>query len=326
MLFKNISIKDIDFSCDFFKFLPVDPSRQKILFQNIKKNGILYPPVLIKDNNLEKFIVVNGFKRLFSALKLEKESVNALVMDYSPQSFLKGFYLRAAEKNNEIFDESLKFYAQSKLYQIILNIKNIFPEFDFELIINELFGNNKNFINKIIKFSNSPFFVQKAFFEGKIALPVLFDVLKYKENEIKDILYIFNELSPGLNRQREIISLADELSHRDDKTISEIICQDDISQILKDEKLPNPQKLSFVINSLNLKRYPEMINLKEKFEILAHESGFNENPRIFSPKNFEDSDFKIEFKFNSVETYVKVCKKINKSLEKGYIERFLNFI
>lgn len=326
MQYKNILIKDIDFSCDFFKFLPVNSDRQKNLCTNIKKNGILYPPVLIKSRNSEKFIVVNGFKRLFCALKLEEKSQDCLVMDFDVQSFIKGLHLRSSEKNNENLDESLRFYTESRLYKIILNIKKVFPDFDIDPVFNDFFGKNKLFINKIIRFSDSPYFVQKAFFEGKIALPVLFNVLDYNEYEIKNIISFFNKLSPGLNRQREILVLAEEISHRDDKTISEVLNEDAINQVIENNKISKPQKLSLVINLLNLKRYPEMVNLREKFDLIAFESELNQNPRIIYPKNFEDSNFKIELNFNNIETCTKICKKINKSLEKGYIEKFLNLI
>jgi len=326
MLFRNITLNDIDFSSNFFKFLPVQTNRQKFLYKDIKKNGILYPPVLIENKNSEKFIVVNGFKRVLGALKSGEKSINALVMDYSSDSFLKGFYLRAADKDNEIMDESLRFYAESRLYRILINIKDIFPEINLKSLMDDHFGRNIKYLDKVCQFSKTPFFIQKAFFEGKIALPVLFEVLKYKEHDTKNIIVFFGELSPGLNRQREIISLVEELAHREDKSISEVLEDSSINQILKDDKLAKPQKLSFIISLLNQKRYPEMTKLKKSFDMLAKESGFSENPKIFSPKNFEDSDFRLELKFNSVETYLKLCKKINKSLEKGEIERFFNLV
>lgn len=324
MLFKNILLKDIDFSSNFFRFLPVQTGRQKSLYKEIRKNGILYPPVLIE--NKDKYILVSGFKRTLGALKSGKKSVDALVMDYSPDSFLKGFYLRAADKDNENFDETLKFYAESRLYSILLRIKDIFPQINFQSFIDENLGKNKKYIEKVSQFLKTPFFIQKAFFEGKIALPVLFEVLKYNAQDTKNIIAFFGELSPGLNRQREIISLVEELAHKEDKSISEVLGDSSLIQIINDDKSPKPQKLSFIISLLNQKRYPEMSRLRKSFELLAKESGFSDNPKIISPKNFEDSDFRLELKFNNVETYFKLCKKINKSLEEGDIERFFNLV
>lgn len=326
MQFKNICIDDIDFSCRLFRFLPVDRDRQKRLFTDVAKNGILSPPILINDKDSGKFIIVSGFKRLLAFLKTGEKYFNALVMDYCRDSFVKGFYLRWSDNGSESSDESLTFYARARLYKMLYEITEIFPEIDFQKERDYCFGKNKSFIRKISLFAETPLFVQKSFLNQVIALPVLFEVLKYDCQEIRNILTFFQELSPGLNRQRELLSLVEELSHNEDKSISEIIGEDFISETVSDDKLSRPQKLSTVISHLTEKRYPEMIRLRESFVSLAKESDLSENPKIIHPKNFEDSNFKIELKFNNIETYLKLCKKMSKSFEKGDIQRFFELI
>jgi hypothetical protein len=323
MQFKNISVKDIDFSCKLFRLLPVENSRQKSLYLGIKKNGILNPPILIEDTKKQKFIIVQGFKRLVCLLKSGETKTCALVMENNLDSFLKGFYLRCHDKDCETLEESVSFYAKSRLYDILLNIYQIFPEIDFEAQKKSYLGQNKNFIKKISVFSKLPFFVHKAFLNNVISLPVLLDLQKkYKIDDIKQILVFFQNLSPGLNRQRELLILLEELAHNEDKTVSELIEDKEIIKIISDGSLAKPQKLSMIIRLLNEKRFPEMIKLKTRFELLAKEAKLSENPKILSPRNFEDTNFKIELKFNNIETYLNLCKKMSNSYETGEINRF----
>ncbi|MDY0132532.1 MAG: hypothetical protein RBR53_07675 [Desulforegulaceae bacterium] len=324
MQFRDISINDIDFNYSLFRLFPVETKTFNNLFLNIEKLGVLSPPILIEDKNLKKFIVVDGFKRLLSVLKSEKKNCSCLVMDYSADSFLKGFYLKFLDKEIENFDESLNFYAKSKLYKILSGINEIFPKINIKAEKDFWFGKNKDFINKIISFSKAPFYIQDAFLKGVIALPLLFDLLNHEEDEIKSILIFFKNLSPNLNRQRELLNLLEELAHIEDKDISEIINQNRINQIILDEKLSKPQKLNIIIKFLTEKRYPEMIKLKDKFQLLAKESGFEKNPKIIPPKNFENIDFKVELSFNSLETYINLCEKMSENIKKGYIEKFVN--
>ncbi len=320
MQYKEVFLKDIDFSDTIFKILPDYSDEFEIIFKSVSKKNILNPPFLIEKKG--SFIIVEGFKRIAAALQCGFEKCFALVLDFSKESYKKAFDIINSKYLG--FKDSESFLIKAGLYQLAVKITEIFSETDLCYFEEEIFGKkkNNNYLSKIKSFLESPRFLQVDLLNKVIALPVFLQIIKYEYEDIAAVSRLFNILHPGLNRQRELLLLLEEIAHIEDKNIAEIIDENELVKVMEDSESSDSVKLNTLLALLRKKRFPVMTEINERFMLLAKSSGLLGNPKISSSGNFENNNFKIEFSFNSFETYVNMCNKLN---EKKILKEFKDF-
>ena len=280
--YQNISLEDIDFKDFTFRLNCLAPSEN--LYFSIKSHGLLEPVVLQK-KELNKYLIIFGFRRLEVLKKLGEKSVQAILLD----KIKKDDYLRYIFLKN--FKEGLSAVSKIKLISIL--------EDNFEVRPEDLISLGKKKLNIPEEFIGDQ---QKRSLFFKLPLNLL-DYLAEKKigfRLIDDLLllppFFWEKLSAWIsitemrvNFFKKILDLLIDIWRRDKKKklkVSEIkkIEDNEDRKVLEEELYKNLFKI----------RYPEYSSLKRQVENLK-EDFLSQGIHIDFPEFFEGEQLNISF-------------------------------
>jgi hypothetical protein len=125
------------------------------------------------------------------------------------------------------------------------------------------------------------------------------------------LLSLISPLKLGENRLREILTLLEETSRRNQSTVKEIAGRPEIQAILSQEELTPSQKTERVKKSLSGLRYPELNQLEKAFEKKRKDLNLPPNISLRHPPFFEGKGLKMEFEFESIEEYQTILSALS---------------
>ncbi|MBW2559197.1 MAG: hypothetical protein JRD69_10270, partial [Deltaproteobacteria bacterium] len=97
---------------------------------------------------------------------------------------------------------------------------------------------------------------------------------------------IFNDLKLGLNKQRELITMINEISLRENIPVMKVIQESDFQEILQNDELDRTKKTEKLRFYLKKRRYPSITRAEEKFEELVKKIKARKQYETDSPKKF----------------------------------------
>lgn len=131
-------------------------------------------------------------------------------------------------------------------------------------------------------------------------------------------LRLFEELKPGTNFQREILSLTEEIALRDGVPAENVL--EETASGIPDATHPRARRIEAMRNGLFRRRYPRLSAHEEKFARTAAKINVGPNVTWNHEPAFEDGRVTVTFSFESKKEFEKILKELAGASQGGVIE------
>lgn len=286
----DIYLDEIDWDDNFFK-ISSTLHPQKIT-QSISAIGLINQPWVVAKNN--KISIVSGFNRLWACRRLNLTSISVKQLD--PKTSLKECAVIAIADN--AFQRPLNIIEQSRGYALLDSVCEDKQTF-LKLLSVAGLSNNFSWIAKVMPLCNLPQSVQDGIGNEAIPLAIAQMLSEMEKNTAIFLSRLFQDLSLGLNKQREIIQISSEIAKRDDLTILEIFYEKEMLAIIENPRLDKNRKASMIRQRLRHQRYPHLSQKNENFENAIRQLKLGNQVRLSPPAYFEGKNFNLSFDFST---------------------------
>jgi len=146
-----------------------------------------------------------------------------------------------------------------------------------------------------------------------------FNIRKFATLNPDDRIAILSLISPlklGENRLREILTLLEEISRRNQNRVREIVQRPEIQAVLSQKELTPSQKTERVKKILVDLRYPKMHQLEEEFEKKKKGLNLPSSVTLHHQPFFEGRGLRVQFQFETMEEYQAILNYLSNLADK----------
>jgi len=279
------------------------------LVASIKEIGLINTPILEKKGTGTDFIIVSGFRRIAACNLLNIKQIKSRIANSEIPQLDRA---KVAISENS-FQRVLNLIETSRA----LNLLSRFPEETDRLSKNAstlaLPGNPK-MIDTVMQLSLLPSCIQSAVITDTIGLTVALHLGKLEVAAAEILVNIFKKLKLSLNKQRELILLSEEISHREDKSLLEVLNGPPIERMMNDTDMDRSQQGRELRRYLKQRRYPELSHAEALFEKEKKALKLENQIRLLPPANFEGQDYTFYIQFKTLEEFnnrLKTLSRVN---------------
>jgi len=313
----NIQQVALDAICldDFFFRITTDKPINELV-QSIRDIGLINPPLLIQNENT--YIIVSGFRRI-KAVSLTGEKKIAAQIVNSPKHSLDCAKIAISDNS---FQRSLNLIEQARAIQLLslfLNSRDDLTSAAKALLLPWNFSIMDK-LRRILAFDEE---IQQYVLEDTVSLSIALMLEKYREDGRTRIARLFNNLKLSLNKQREMITLIDEISCRDRMDVLEILEDKFFKEIIVNQDLDRNRKANKIRMALKKLRFPEITKAESDFFTCLRELNLDQSTKLIPPEFFEGSTYELNFLFSNFEE-LKICReKLQKIIQHPEIKKIL---
>lgn len=266
----------------------------KPLIRSIEKFGLINTPYVVRDTK-GKWVPVVGFRRILVLKSLQWKKIPCVDLSDLGLSVLDLILLNlhdnlTTRKFNDvekgmilyrltphtIRDEMLNYYMP------LLDLPSHEPTLDLFLKLEEL--------DTIIK---------RSIAEGTVSLKTIKQILDMSYESCMSILTWLNKIKFNFNQQLQFIEYIEDISIKEEKSITQILEEKQLLKLLEDTKLNNPQKTKHVLNLLRSIRFPRLTDSEKTFQKNISRLSLPKDVRIQHPPYFEAPHYRLEILFKN---------------------------
>lgn len=261
------------------------------LTDSIHNMGLLNPPFLIE--NMDHYTIVCGFRRIESCRRLGWSHIDARILD----SDAKRLECVKLAITDNAFQRPLNLIEKSRSINMLSGFFKKDSSLAKELSTVGL-PENLSIINKIKNLCHLSQPIQDGILSNTISLSMALEFVRLAQGAGEDFVKLFGLLKLSLNKQREIITLVNEIAHRDNISIPKVL--QSLQKILNDENLDRNQKTRKIRIYLKQRRFPAITIAEKTFEKHVNELKLGKGSKLIPPKNFEGTIYTLTLYFNSL--------------------------
>jgi hypothetical protein len=105
----------------------------------------------------------------------------------------------------------------------------------------------------------------------------------------------------GLNRQRELLTLLTEIARREEMTVSELLSETALRNLLSAPEIERSQKAGQLRSLLRRRRYPVMSAATAAFQELVRNLNLGPGVQLVPPGNFEGTTYTLAITFDRLD-------------------------
>jgi ParB family chromosome partitioning protein len=299
--YKTVSLADV--ISDDRSFRITTRNSIEKLVESIAQFGLLHPPVLIRTGS--RYKIVCGFRRIEACLYLGFTQIPARVLEENADRFQM---VQLAIADNAL-QRSLNLVETSRALNLLADFCSDQTQFTkagsaLSLPVNPLVA------DKIKKISRLPRQIQDGIVAGTIGMSMALALGEMDQSAGEALLGLFEQLKIGLNRQRELLLLVNEIAQRENRLIQQLITEKSLQQILLDPQLDRAIKRQKIRSYLQQRRYPSISKAATHYAKRVKRLKLGNNIHLIPPKNFEDAAFTMILRFNNCEELSNLKTKI----------------
>lgn len=316
---QKIPLQQIDLSDDIFSvnYLP----DLKNLRSSIGEVGLIQPVFLRK--RLGGYQIVSGFRRISVMKELGKSEIESRVFEEKERDKFQLFSLSLHENlTTRGFNTIEKAIALDKLIHLFQIdptsvMKTFLPSFSLEP--------NEKILNTYLSLARMEDEIKRYVLEEEVSRSNIRRLATLNPDDRMVILSLISQLKLGENRLREILTLLEEISRRNQCAEKDIVQRPDIQAILSQKELTPSHKTERVKKVLMGLRYPKRHQMEEEFEKRRRNLNLPSNLLIHHQPFFEGRGLRVEFEFETMEEYRAVLSCLANLAGKGeFIEMVQN--
>ncbi len=116
-----------------------------------------------------------------------------------------------------------------------------------------------------------------------------------------DLLFLLDQLNPGRNKRRQIVTWLHETALREGRSVADVIKDHEIQDVISNDTLSRPAKEKKVRAIIHAKRYPELSRARKKQAECLARLRLPPNCHLQPPQSFEGLDFIFNISFNTLD-------------------------
>ncbi len=302
---QKIPLQKIDLSDETFS-VNFKPDFQK-LRSSIEELGLIQP-VLLREKG-DRYQILCGFRRISVFRELENPEIEARVFKEKEMEDLGLFSISLHENlTTRGYNTVEKAIALDKLVHLFLMdralvIKDFLPLFSLEP--------NEKILKTYLSLVRMEDEVKSYVWKEEVSRSNIRILSNFDSEDRKDLILLFFSLKLGENRLREMLTLIEEISRRDQTSIRDIVHRPEIQTILSQRELTPSQKTERVKKVLIDLRYPRMRQMEEGFEKRRRDLNLPSGISLHHPPFFEGRGLRIEFQFETLEQYRSIISSLS---------------
>ncbi len=262
------------------------------LVPSIRTAGLINPPVLMRKSGT--FVIVAGFRRVRACRALNRTEIRARI---APRD-ARGRDLAALAVSDNALQRPLDLIETSRALALLSQFHA--PPRDLARAAAPLgLPHNPSLVRKILPLSRLPKIIREGVRSDAISLPMAHSLGRLDPDAGVEMAALFLALKLSLNKQREILSLSEEIAARDDVSLPALLASDPIRGPLNDENLDRSRKAGRIRLYLKRERFPRLTKAREAFEENLKRLKLGPGVRLTPPKNFEGLVYSLDLQFKN---------------------------
>ena len=312
---KVISISEIDAEDDTCRLsLRTDPDA---LVDSIRAVGLINPPVLRQRQDL-KYQIVCGFRRVTACKALGWHEIKARILKGSPTE-IDSLKLSISDNRS---------HRQLNVVEQAQGIQKLSPHLPsrnrLEMLSSVLgFPRNQKVFKKIGALSRLPGAIQAGVMDEIVSFEAAVDLCEFSSEDALSFFELFKVLRLSQNKQREVITLVQEIAIREDLQPAEILQSKEIRTILDRAELNRNEKGSKVRSYLKQRRFPTLTKAEKRFSKALKALKLNEHVHMTAPPYFEGGPHTLCMTFKSMKGFDERCKTLDAMAKNPAFKRLL---
>lgn len=260
---------------------------------SIKNVGLINPPFLIRISSAYR--IVTGFRRINACQSLGWSNIDAKILEPNTQE-LECVRLAVTDNSFQRPFNLIEISRSVSLLRSLIEKDEILLRTSIQLGL----PNNLSMLNKMAILCRLSGAIQQGVLSGSISLAMALDLGKL-ENDVGDrFAEMFNALKLSLNKQREILTLFEEIAAREDRSIQVLLGEKEIINIVDVDNLDRTQKTRSLRHYLKRRRFPEIARAEIAFEKCIKNLKLGPDIQLIPPKNFEGQTYTLQLYFENL--------------------------
>ena len=317
---QKIPLEQIDLSDETFS-VNFRPDLQR-LRSSIEERGLIQP-VLLREKG-DRYQIVCGFRRISVYHELGNPEIEARVFKEKEMDDLGLFSVSLHENlTTRGFNTVEKGIALDKLvhyFQMdpIVLIKTFLPLFSLEP--------HEKILKTYLSLAGMEDEVKSYVLNEEVSRSNIRILSHFDSEDRMALLPLFSSLKLGENRLREMLTLLEEISQRDQIRAKDIVHRPEIQAILSQKEFTLSQRTERVKKALIDIRYPKMRQMEKGFEKKRRDLNLSPHISLHHQPFFEGGGLRIEFQFETMEEYQSILSTLSLLPEKEEFRGILDNI
>ena len=317
----EINVSDIDLADERYKIL-FSENDITFLAQSFEETGLIYPPIVRPLNN--KFIIISGFNRIRAhiqnnrahngEIKIIVYKTNANTTDY--QCLLESITALAFKRQ----------LTQAELIICTSRLHHLLDEKQIAIKSPAIFNTELSvrFVKDLLIVGDLPDPGLKLIHTGHLSFKSAKRISLFEKDTIKVFLEIFSRIHASNNKQLEIILYIMEIAARDGLLPREIFKNQDLQDILFDDKKETGLKTSLLRAYLFELRFPMVFKVRQKVLKKITSIQFGNKIKFLPPENLDSQTYSISFTARTYEEFLSNVQNLNAGLKKKELKDIFN--
>ena len=263
------------------------------LAASIRTVGLINPPVLRQREDLQ-YQIVCGFRRVLACKSMGWKEIEARV--------LQGKTTELDALKLAILDN--RSHRELNVVEQARGIQKVSPHLrsgNRLLMLSSLLGfpQNQKVFEKLEALSRLPRAVQASVADNMVSFEAAVDLSNFSEEDALSFFEIFKALRLSQNKQREVITLVQEIAIRDEVQPAKVLKSRAISTILDAAELNRNEKGSKMRAYLKRRRFPALAKAEERFSQGLKALKLDEHTRVTASPYFERRSYALHMAFKN---------------------------
>ncbi len=317
---QRVPLQQIDLSDDTFSINYL-PDLQK-LRSSIGEIGLIQPVLLKK--KLDGCQIICGFRRISVMKELEKTEIESRVFEVKEMDEFQLFSLSLHENlTTRGFNTVEKAIALNKLihlFQIdpVAVTKTFLPLLSLEP--------NEKILNTYLSLAQMEDEIKTYVLKEEVSRSNIRRLSTLTPDDRMVIFSLISRLKLGENRLREVLTLLEEISRRNQCEEKDIVERSEIQAILSQKELTPSQMTERIKKVLTDLRYPKLNQMEKAFEKNRKDLNLPSNISLHHVPFFEGKRLKIEFQFETTDEYQAILKSLSSLSDKKEFEEIIQSV
>jgi ParB family chromosome partitioning protein len=264
------------------------------LKDSIAALGVLDPPILRQ--RAGGYQIVAGFRRIDACRLLGRSDIRARVLRPDTDDSI---CVRLAIADNSL-QRPLNLIETAHALNLLAGVAADEMELSREAAVLAL-PDNPSLMRKIMSLTTLPVGLQTRLAAGELAMAMALELKRLDSATAESLGRLFADLKLGLNRQRELLTLLTEIARREEMTVSELLSETALRNLLSAPEIERSQKAGQLRSLLRRRRYPVMSAATAAFQELVRNLNLGPGVQLVPPGNFEGTTYTLAITFDRLD-------------------------
>jgi ParB family chromosome partitioning protein len=284
---------------------------------SIQKLGLLHAPVL--KYNPSGHVIVCGFRRIAACRNLGWTRIPARVLRKNV-GFFEMAQLAIADN---AMQRPLNLVETSRALKLLTEVNT-----DKEVLVAAAAALglplSPAIVPKLKKICDLPLPIQKGILAEVIDLSMALELDRFNPEVGQALLGLFDDLRLGLNRQRELLLLLEEVSQREEIPIRQLMTEKPLKFILKNTETDRSVKRQQVRTYLRRRRFPMISEAETQYKAFVKQLKLGPNISLMPPKDFEGMTYMMTIRFDTQKELKNLKDKLEKIIHHPGLDKILD--